>query len=313
MNRCSRPILLMMLLCLVSCNRGYVRLQGYAQGGTYSVIYNPEGATLPPKSVQTAVDSILNVIDTTFSGYNSKSQLSRFNRGELQNPSPLFALTFRMARNFYDMTGGAVDAGSAPLFDVWGFGFKNDSLPSAARIEEAMALSAEWKQLNFNSFVQGLSCDLVASYLRDAGVEDMLVDIGEIYCCGRNPKGEGWKVGIDNPVDGNNCPGADLHGIWDSRERACGVVTSGNYRKFYVVDGVKYSHTIDPRSGHPVTHSLLSATIVAPTAAEADALATYCMVIGPTAAREYIESRTDIEGYLISADGEWASEGFTLN
>lgn len=313
MNYRTCPLLLLMIFCLVSCREGYVRLQGYAQGGTYSVIYNSEGVSLDSKQMQEAVDSILNVIDTTFSGYNSKSQLSRYNRGELQSPSPLFALTLRMARNFYDMTGGAVDAGSAPLYDIWGFGFKNDSLPSDSRIAEAMALSAEWKQLNFNSFAQGLSCDLVASFLRDAGVRDMLVDIGEIYCCGRNPKGEGWKVGIDNPVDGNNNPGADLHGIWDSGERACGVVTSGNYRKFYVVDGVKYSHTIDPRSGYPVTHSLLSATIVAPTAAEADALATYCMVIGPDAAREYIESRPDIEGYLISADGDWVSEGFTLN
>ena len=143
-------------------------------------------------------------------------------------------------------------------------------------------------------------------------MEDMLVDIGEIYCDGVNPSGEGWKIGIDNPVDGNNTPGKDLRAVWSSEGKACGIVTSGNYRKFYVKDGRKYAHTIDPRTGRPVTHNLLSATIVAPTAAEADAIATACMVMGPEKARAFIEEHEGLEAFLVSDDGVWASEGFTL-
>ena len=144
----------------------------------------------------------------------------------------------------------------------------------------------------------------------------MLVDIGEIYCEGVNAKGNFWKVGVDRPVDGNMTPGADLDGIWQGDGRGCGIVTSGNYRKYYEKDGKKYSHTIDPRTGYPVSHSLLSATIVTGNAADADAYATYCMVIGLEEAKAFISSSPDVEGYLIyDQDGqmkEWASEGFNI-
>ena len=115
---------------------------------------------------------------------------------------------------------------------------------------------------------------------------------------------------MDNPVDGNDTPGSDIRGIWVSDGRPCGIVTSGNYRKFFIRDGRKYAHTIDPRTGYPVTHDLLSATVVAPTAAEADALATACMVIGPEGAQRLIDSRPDLEGYLITGTGTWMSDGF---
>ena len=90
-----------------------------------------------------------------------------------------------------------------------------------------------------------------AAALSKLGVKDMLVDIGEIFCKGVNPDGRPWSVGIDRPVDGNNSPGADLEGVWRSKGTPCGIVTSGNYRKFYVRDGRKYAHTIDPRTGFP--------------------------------------------------------------
>ena len=174
-------------------------------------------------------------------------------------------------------------------------------------------------QLNFNAVAQGYSCDTVASYLSKLGVKDMLVDIGEILCRGVNASGKPWRVGVDRPTDGNSTPGADLDGYWESAGTFDfqGIVTSGNYRKFYVRDGVKYAHTIDPRTGRPAENNLLSATIVAPTAEQADALATFCMVIGLNAARDFIESQAQIEGYLIfrAPDGsmsEWASEGFNL-
>ncbi|MBQ3711345.1 MAG: FAD:protein FMN transferase [Bacteroidales bacterium] len=195
--------------------------------------------------------------------------------------------------------------------------------------ENAAALpqqtAAALPQLNFNAIAQGYSCDTVASYLASLGVRDMLVDIGEILCRGVNASGRPWRVGVDRPVDGNATPGADLDGLWESDGLPPfqGIVTSGNYRKFYVRDGVKYSHTIDPRTGRPAENGLLSATIVAPSAELADALATYCMVIGLDAARQYILMNPSIEGYLIYAPNpavssapdemsEWASPGFNL-
>ena len=170
--------------------------------------------------------------------------------------------------------------------------------------------AAALPQLNFNAVAQGYSCDTVARYLNKLGVRDMLVDIGEILCRGVNASGRPWRVGVDRPTDGNATPGADLDGLWESDGFPFfqGIVTSGNYRKFYIRDGVKYSHTIDPRTGRPAENGLLSATIVAPTAELADALATYCMVIGLDAAREYILSRPDIEGYLIYAPAPAAAE-----
>ena len=171
-------------------------------------------------------------------------------------------------------------------------------------------------RLNFNAIAQGYSCDVVAAYLYGLGVKDMLVDIGEIYLDGLNPNGKPWKVGIDRPVDGNNDPGKDLDGIWESDGAACGIVTSGNYRKYYISDGKKYAHTINPRTGYPVEHNLLSATIVAKNATDADAYATYCMVIGLEKAKEFIESRPDeLAGYLIYSDAEdkmqeWKSGNF---
>ena len=171
-------------------------------------------------------------------------------------------------------------------------------------------------QLNYNAIAQGYSCDVVARYLFSLGVKDMMVDIGEIFCAGRNPSGMPWTIGIDRPVDGNNVPGADVQGIFRIPEGAYGVVTSGNYRKYYVKDGKKYAHTIDPRTGFPVSHNLLSATILASDATTADAYATYCMVIGLEAAQAFISSREDIEGCLIyDQDGtlcSWTSSGFIL-
>lgn len=321
------------LLGLCSCGtRGrYYEIAGYAQGGTYSIKYRSEGSASAPESVKKAVDSILTMIDTTLSGYNKGSQLSRFNAGEAVSPNAMFGEIYSLSRDFYYETEGAVDVAAGPLFDVWGFGFTTDSLPSREKIDSVKnvcgmdklddkvrpLLSVKARPvLNFNAIAQGYSCDKIAEYLHSKGVTNMLVNIGEIYCEGVNPSGRPWTIGIDRPEDGNMSPGAMLSGTWQGDGSGCGVVTSGNYRKFYVRDGKKYSHTIDPRTGYPVSHSLLSATIVAPDAATADALATYCMVIGLEESKAFIESREDIEGFLVYDGGEkmeeWASSGFNL-
>jgi len=296
---------------LTGCRRDhYAVFSGFAQGGVYTVKADLRGVDTPAREIQAHIDALLDSIDFSLSGYNKNSLLTHYNRGEEIVPDRFFDEVRALSARYRTQTGGAFDVASGPLFDIWGFGFTSDSLPDPARVAAAIAACKEEKVLNFNAIAQGYTCDVVAAYLRDLGVENMLVDIGEIYCAGVNPAGRGWTIGVDNPVDGNDTPGQDLRGIWQSDGGACGIVTSGNYRKFYVKDGRKYAHTIDPRTGYPVTHDLLSATVVAPTAAEADALATACMVLGPEGAKTLIEGRPDLEGYLITADGTWMSEGF---
>lgn len=321
-------------LCLVSCkDNRYYRIGGYAQGGTWQVKY--KGAALRPEKVQAGVDSLLQEIDFTLSGYNKASLLSRLNAGDSVVLSARFFELYEYSYRMWEKSEGAFDVASGPLFDIWGFGFTSDSLPSEKAVRECLAncgtarlLAPEQlkpmvgklitsqdlmkdrngsvlPRLNFNAIAQGYSCDVVAQYLRGLGVSDMLVDIGEIYCCGLNPSGKGWSIGIDNPVDGNNTPGADIKDVWTSDGGSYGVVTSGNYRKFYLRDGKKYSHTIDPRSGYPVTHNLLSATVIAPSAWEADALATWFMVIGYDQSRHYLASHPELRACLITSESVW--------
>lgn len=338
------------LSAALSCGGGdrYVQISGYAQGGTYSVKFNMRGADMTAEALRDGVDSLLVLVDTTLSGYDRGSMLSRFNAGETVVPNELFMDIYEYAADMFVRSGGAVDVAAGPLFDAWGFGFTSDSLPSVNEVAEIMSrcgmgrlrrdmrgalqdgrlapavlLSDEaaaaspdaLPRLNYNAIAQGYTCDIIASYLREHGVRDMLVDIGEIFCDGLNPDGVPWALGIDRPVDGNDEPGADLKGIWRSDGGPHGVVTSGNYRKYYIKDGRKYSHSIDPRTGFPAESNLLSATVSAADAATADAVATWCMVIGLEASKDLL-SGDGLEGCLIyDEDGEmrmWTSPGFEV-
>lgn len=324
----------------------YVAVGGYAQGGTYTVKFNSRGVRLSPDKVRSRIDTILHDIDFTLSGYNKASLLSRLNAGETITPNGMLCGMYDISYKFFKDSGGALDVAAGPLFDAWGFGFTTDSLPSAERVEALKESSGMARLvprmedairpdgtlrscdllldgagaapvLNFNAIAQGYSCDCVADFLHSLGVKDMLVDIGEIYCEGLNPQGKPWSVGIDSPVDGNNTPGADMQGVWHScGSTGQGLVTSGNYRKFYVRDSRKYSHTVDPRTGFPVSHNLLSATVAAPDATTADAVATWCMVVGLGDAAVLLRD-LGLEGCLIyDKDGEmtvWTSSGFGLS
>ena len=305
----------------------YLTITGYAQGGTYTVKFNMNGRDgmirTRPEVIRDSIDSILLKIDNTLSGYNRNSLMSRYNAGEDIAEDSMFVDIFRHAVRIYNETQGAVDVAAGPLFDLWGFGFKSGDFPSDEDVRNVKnscgmenLLQQKKGRLNYNAIAQGYSCDLVAGYLYSLGIKDIMVDIGEIFCDGRNPSGQPWSLGIDKPIDGNNEPGAHIQGIFRAPEGPHGIVTSGNYRKFHIKDGRKYSHTIDPRTGYPVTHNLLSATVVADDALTADAFATYCMVIGLEEAKDFLESRDDLEGCLIyDEDGTfrtWCSTGFVL-
>ncbi len=348
MKRAFYILAMIMLTAACSPKDRYITITGFAQGGTYSVKMNLNGTDESPEVIRDSIDAILLRIDNSLSGYNKKSLLSRFNAGESIEPDALFTDIYSHAVRFFEETEGVVDVASAPLFDLWGFGFSNGEMPSAEKVAQVKASSGLGRikktmeaydgkvngismllpeisgsnatvlpQLNYNAIAQGYSCDAVAKYLYSIGIKDMLVDIGEIFCDGVNPSGQPWSLGIDRPVDGNQELGAEIQGIFRAPEGPHGIVTSGNYRKFYIRDGKKYAHTIDPRTGMPVSHNLLSATIVAADAMTADAYATYCMVIGLEASIDFLESRPDLDGCLIYDTQEgfrtWCSSGFTLD
>lgn len=364
----SAVMLVMFIVNSCTVHDQYIAFSGYAQGGTYTVKINLNGkdgmVKERPERIREVVDSLLLEIDNTLSGYNKGSILSRFNRNDNVLVNEMFLDMYERSYAYYNETDGLFDAASAPLFDIWGFGFKKGEFPSDVKVQSVLkscgmknlnedirscvdvegklsqaALLKETPKgamskgvskeiskggqkdvavacLNYNAVAQGYSCDVIAKYLYSIGVKDLLVNIGEIYCDGLNPNGKPWTVGVDSPFDGNNDPGKHLQGVWHSNGGPCGIVTSGNYRKFYIKDGKKYAHTINPVTGYPVQHNLLSATIVAKNATDADTYATFCMVAGLEKAIKFIDSRDDLEGYLIyEKDGEmseWASSGFAL-
>ena len=316
-----RPFILLLLSFLLlagGCESGndYVYIEGFAQGGTYHVICRPVRG-LSAQELRDRIDGRLLAIDGSLSGYNKGSLLSRLNAGEDLPLDTLFIGCFTRSKEIWAETGGAFDPSAAPLFDLWGFGFSNRETVTQAAIDSIRAfvgmdlLSLETRddgvhlvkgdprvRLNFNAIAQGYSADVVAALLDSAGIRDYLVDIGrEIVCKGRNAAGDPWRIGLDRPSDGNFDEGKDLQAILEVTD--CGIVTSGNYRKFYIEDGQKYAHTIDPATGRPVTHNLLSATVEAQDAATADAYATWLMVAGPVRAREILAGRPDLEALLV--------------
>ena len=323
--------LLSSLITSCTTRNRYISITGYAQGGTYTVKLNLNGndgnVAATPVEIRDSIDAILQRIDSTLSGYNRNSLLSRFNAGDItykeSMENSMFSDINQQAVKIFNETEGVVDVAAGPLFDLWGFGFRSGEFPSDEEVMKTkescgmeLLLAHETGKLNYNAIAQGYSCDLVASYLYSIGVKDMMVDIGEIFCDGVNPSGQAWSLGIDRPVDGNNELGAEIQGIFRVPEGPHGIVTSGNYRKFYIKDGKKYAHSIDPRTGHPVTHNLLSATIVAEDALTADAYATYCMVVGLEESIQLLQKREDLEGCLIyDEEGifkTWCSDGFVL-
>ena len=300
-----RALTLAALLLLTGCGsrQTYIQISGYAQGGPYYVTCSLNDAARAD-GLKQAIDDTLSAIDWSVSGYNKGSLLTKVNNGENPPLDSIFIDLMNLSRRLWVETGGAFDVTGAPLFDLWGFGFKEGRMPSQQAVDSAMAVVGmdrysmvegpdgrtylqmpEGGKVNFNAIAQGYSCDVVARVLDGWGCENYMVSLGgELVCRGLSARGDEWRVWIDRPQDGNNDSGVlkqDVITITD-----CSLVTSGNYRKYYVVDGVKYSHTIDPTTGRPVTHDLLSATVLAEDGATADALATALMVAGPEKGRK---------------------------
>ena len=292
----------------------YKTIDGFAQGTTFHIAYSPD----IPDSLESFVNEILNRIDTSLSVYNDSSIISKLNRGESVEMDSLFINVFNRSKEIYEISNGAFDISGAPLFDAWGFGFKNkihvtqrdiDSILTfvgmdKVKIENGVLVKRDKRlSLNANAIAQGYSSDVIAGEFDKLGIKNYLIEVGgEIYCKGVNSKGKNWTIGIDKPIDGNMIKGENLQDRLSLTGK--GLATSGNYRKFYEEGGEKYSHTIDPKTGYPVKHSLLSATVIADDAMTADALATFFMVVGLDKTKEFLGKNTGIDAYLVYADGE---------
>lgn len=331
MRNATAFLLTASLIFSVSCSVGpeYRRIEGYAQGGTFHIIYSTPASGTDEDTVVSLVSRRLQDIDFSISGYNKGSLLSKFNRGEDIVPDRYFLELFRMSMKLWEETGGLFDVSGGPLFDFWGFGFKDpsglDSLRNDNRtahivdslleftgmdllsLEDGRIIRKDPRTtLNFNAIAQGYTCDVLADLLDSLGADNYLVEVGmEIVCKGLNASGKPWRIGIDAPVDGSQTAGENVQRYLDLTD--CGITTSGNYRKFFVIDGKKYAHSINPVTGYPVQHDLLSATVIsidtARSGALSDAYATYCMVLGKDAAARFIGSRRDLRGYLIHDGG----------
>jgi thiamine biosynthesis lipoprotein len=287
----------------------YCTIDGFTQGTTYHIIYRDA----QQRRLQPAIDSLLCAFSKSLSAYDSASVISRLNRNETVDADDYYARAFRRAREVYDDSGGAFDISASPLFNAWGFGFKHrekitpqllDSLKTfvgmdKVRLDGRRLVKDDARlTLNMNALAQGYSVDVVSEWLEAQGIADYLVEIGgEVRCKGKNKKGKVWAVGIDRPEDGNAVAGERLQAVVHFTGRA--MVTSGNYRKFYVENGKKYAHIIDPATGRPVTHSLLSATIFAADAITADAYATVFMLVGLARANEMLSQRPQWGAYLV--------------
>ena len=281
--------------------------QGLVFGTMYKITYQSK------ENLREAIEEELRKVDFALSPFNKASVITRINENTDLTPDSLFTEVFVLAQEVSAATGGAFDITVAPLVNAWGFGFKTgmnvdeatlDSLRSLVgigkvRLQERVIVKDDSRMmLDCSSIAKGYGVDCVARLLDRKGVRNYMVDIGgEVVVKGCNPRQESWRIGINKPVDDSLAVHNELETVLEISN--VGVATSGNYRNFYYKDGKKYAHTIDPRTGYPVQHNILSSTVVADDCATADAYATAFMVLGLDSAKAVCASHPELEAYFI--------------
>lgn len=287
----------------------YRTLQGKIFGTLYTVTYEHNA------DLQSQIVAAMQAVDNSLSPFNKRSIISHINNNDNVRVDTLVTEVFRTAEQIYHESHGAFDPTVAPLVNVWGFGFKKGDDISNSTIDSLRAfvgferihlndsrIEKDDKRimLDFSAIAKGYGSDRVARVLDSCGIENYMVEIGgEVVVKGHNKNGNPWGIGITKPTDDSLSVNQELQTVL--RLTDCAIATSGNYRNFYYKDGVKYAHTIDPRTGYPVQHSLLSATVIADNCMRADALATAFMVLGVDSAMAYCEHHPEIDGYFIVA------------
>jgi thiamine biosynthesis lipoprotein len=305
--------LVILLLTRPGKKRNYEEISGFAQGTTYHIIYESAHG----ESLQSSIDSLLTDFDRSLSIYQPNSIISRFNKNDpAVEADAIFNEVFKKSAEVFTATGGAFDITVGPIVNALGFGSGDtlnvDSLMIDSLLQYVGMSKVSLKQgklikenpniqLDVNAIAQGYSVDLVARFFEDRGIRNYMVEIGgEVRAKGKNSKRSVWKIGIDKPQEGNMLPGSDLQAIVSLDGKS--LATSGNYRKFYEKDGIKYVHTINPKTGFPVVSNLLSATVVAEDCITADAYATALMVMGLDQSIEFLKTHRFLDAFLIYAD-----------
>lgn len=302
----------------------YQHSDGFVFGTVYSVTYsNPDNQDL---SVN--IKNALNAVNSSLSMFNAESTISKINNNQPVVLDSLFLKVWDKGQEVSRCTKGAFDMTVAPLVDLWGFGLKNREVVTDAEVDsirqyvgyELVVLedgiihkAYPEMRIDAGAIAKGYACDVVADTLEAYGCTDFCVEIGgEIVVKGLNSKGVNWHIAINKPVEDSLCINREIQEVVELSN--CAMATSGNYRNYYESQGKKYAHTIDPLTGYPVQHSLLSATIIASDCMTADAWATACMVAGLEKAQTWINNRHDLKGYLIyEENGElktWQSSDF---
>ena len=293
----------------------YQKNTGFIFGTVYNVTYQSS------TDYQQEIEAALKQVDAEFSMFNDTSTVSRLNRGEKPVLSDMFLEVWRKAADVFKQTDGAFDVTVAPLVNAWGFGFKHEQLPTAQQVDSLRRLigmqhvrlveqkgqpatierDRKGMMLDFSAIAKGYGSDVVARLLRKKGIENFMVEIGgEVVTRGISPNRVPWKIGVTKPTDDSLAVGNELQTVLNVTDRA--MATSGNYRNFYFKGGRKYAHTIDPKTGYPVQHSILSATVLAPDCATADAYATSFMVMGMERAKAVLQNHSELMVYFIYTD-----------
>lgn len=313
---------------MVSCGKQPQKmvLQGLAQGSYYAVTYfDDEG-----RNFQREIDSVFHAVDVSVNLWVDSSVISKVNRNEEVMLDKIFIDNFNIAQEAAQMSDGYFDPTISPIVAAWGFSNKTGDSITPSLIDSLKQLVDYRKvkvengkiikenpamQLDFNAVAQGYTSDMIANFLESRGIKNYLVDTGgEIMAHGSKPNGQPWIVGIEKPAES-----------WDAEQvvqarialRDKGLVTSGSTRKYVERNGKRYSHCIDPKTGYPVEHNVLSVTVLADNSVWADALASICMVMGLEKSLPLIQSLDGVEAYYIFENDEneletFATEGFTL-
>lgn len=287
----------------------YQKDEGFIFGTVYHITYQNDN------NLKQNIEAELDKVNKTFSTFDSTSIISLINQNKPVKINDMFAEIFDLSEEISTETEGAFDITVAPLVNVWGFGFKSGQKPTKEKIDSLRLLVGYNKvklyengvkkknpkiMLDCSAVAKGYGSDIVARYLRDQGVKNFMVEIGgEIVTSGLSENRLPWKIGVTKPSDNKTDMNQEVETILNVTDKA--MATSGNYRNFYYKGGKKYAHTIDPKTGYPVQHSLLSATVLAKNCATADAYATSFMVMGVEKAEALLEKHPELMAYFIYA------------
>ena len=290
----------------------YQHDRGMVFGTVYHITYQSS------KSLQKDIEAELAKVDASLSPFNERSIITAVNENRDTVVNKMFSDVFALAMKISDSTNGAFDITVAPLVNAWGFGFKGGAMPSRHQVDSLKALVGYHKvsltngrvsktdpriMLDCSSIAKGYGCDVVAKFLSAKGIDNYMVEIGgEIVTRGISEKRLPWKIGVTKPTDDSLNVNQEIQTIINVTDKA--MATSGNYRNFYYKNGRKYAHTIDPSTGYPVQHNILSSTVIADDCATADAYATAFRVMGLDKAKTILSRHPELMAYFILASDD---------